>query len=210
MIYYEKGGNEMNMIDAQGVLKLFDIETGYGTDHYSKKVLQSLDKNDERKHVTIRKYMKRYIDSYIERKFREENNRLPMTDKERDSIIKIEGATKATKYEEKGIRQMLEDKRIKELLRDELEKNTVLLEGRRVPKVVMDYYFAETNGIIEEIEQEEYHEEIKDDSTEKLKIKLSIIQQEIENREAFEKMIEEYDEVAGSRSPESLYYYEIE
>jgi hypothetical protein len=41
-------------------------------------------------------------------------------------------------------------------------------------------------------------------------MKLSIIQQEIGNREAFEKMIEEYDEVAGSRSPEGLYYYEIE
>jgi len=202
------------MIDAQQVLKLFDIHTGYGTDEYSRKVLQSLDKNDKGKHVTIRKYMKRYIDSYIKRKFKEKHNRLPITDEDCDTIIKIIGAQIGMEYEEGGILCMLEDEKINKLLQAEFEKNTIRFEGRIVPKVVKDYYFAETNGIVEEVEaeikQKEYYEGIKDDSTDKLKMKLFVIQQEIRNRKAFENMIDEYDEIVGSRSPESHYYYEVE
>ncbi|MGE7949298.1 hypothetical protein [Lysinibacillus sp. NPDC093688] len=56
---------------------------------------------------------------------------------------------------------MLEDKSIQKLPREELERNTILLgEDRRVPKFVMDYYIAEENGIIEEIEQEEKQKKI--------------------------------------------------
>src|SRR5699024_5286526 len=204
----------MKMIDAQQVLKLFDIHTGYGTDEYSRKVLQSLDKNDKGKHVTIRKYMKRYIDSYIKRKFKEKHNRLPITDEDCDTIIKIIGAQIGMEYEEGGILCMLEDEKINKLLQAEFEKNTIRFEGRIVPKVVKAYYFAETNGIDEEVEAEikkkEYYESIKDDSTDKLKMKLFVIQQEIRNRKAFENMIDEYDEIVGSRSPESHYYYEVE
>ncbi len=41
-----------------------------------------------------------------------------------------------------------------------LKKNTILLKGHRVPKVVMDYYIAEENGAIEEIEQGEKQKKI--------------------------------------------------
>jgi len=204
----------MKMIDAQQVLELFDIHTGYGTDEYSRKVLKSLDNNDKGKHVTIRRYMKRYIDSYIERKYREKHNRLPTTDEEYDTIIKITGAQIGMKYEESGIFSMLKDKRINNLLQAEFEKNTIQFEGRRVPKVVKDYYFAETNGIVEEVEaeikQRKYYGDIKDDSTDELKMKLFEIKQEIKQRKDFEDMIDEYDEVGCSRSPESIYYYEVE
>src|SRR5699024_3894380 len=159
----------MKMIDAQQVLKLFDIHTGYGTDEYSRKVLQSLDKNDKGKHVTIRKYMKRYIDSYIKRKFKEKHNRLPITDEDCDTIIKIIVAHIGMENEEAGIPCMLEEDKINKVVSGEFEKNTIRSEGRIVPKVVKDYYIAEKNGIVEEVEaeikQEEYYEGIKDDST---------------------------------------------
>ncbi|WP_026865770.1 hypothetical protein [Jeotgalicoccus marinus] len=204
----------MKMIDAQQVLELFDKHTGYITDEYSRKVLNSLDKNDKGKHVTIRRYMKRYIDSYIDRKYREKHNRVPITDEERDTIIKITGAQTSMKYEEKGILNMLKDKKINNLLQAEFEKNTIQFEGRRVPKVVKDYYFAEANGVIEEVEfeiqQSKYFKNIKDDSTDELKMKLYVIEQEIRQRKLFEDMIKEYDEVKDSRSPESIYYFEIE
>src|SRR5699024_9292526 len=183
-------------------------------DEYSRKVLQSLDKNDKGKHVTIRKYMKRYIDSYIKGKFKEKHNRLPITDEDCDTIIKIIEAQIGMEYEEGGILCMLEDEKINKLLQAEFEKNTIRFEGRIVTKIVKDYYFAEKNGIVEEVEaenkQKEYYEGIKDDSTDKLKMKLFVIQQEIRNRKAFENMIDEYDEIVGSRSPESHYYYEVE
>src|SRR5699024_3076493 len=160
------------------------------------------------------RYMKRYIDSYIERKYREKHNRLPTTDEEYDTIIKITGAQIGMKYEESGIFSMLKDKRINNLLQAEFEKNTIQFEGRRVPKVVKDYYFAETNGIVEEVEaeikQRKYYGDIKDDSTDELKMKLFVIKQEIKQRKDFEDMIDEYDEVGCSRSPESIYYYEVE
>src|SRR5699024_1899457 len=208
----------MKMIDAQQVLKLFDIHTGYGTDEYSRKVLQSLDKNDKGKHVTIRKYMKRYIDSYIKRKFKEKHNRLPITDEDCDTIIKIIGAQIGMEYEEGGILCMLEDEKINKLLQAEFEKNTIQFEGRRVTKDAKDKYFYEKSGQIKErnekiqaeTNKKEYYEDIKDDSTDKLKMKLFVIQQEIRNRKAFENMIDEYDEIVGSRSPESHYYYEVE
>src|SRR5699024_5414906 len=101
-----------------------------------RKVLQSLDKNDKGKHVTIRKYMKRYIDSYIKRKFKEKHNRLPITDEDCDTIIKIIGAQVGMEYEERGILCMHEDDKIDKLLQPEVEKNTIRFEERIVPKVV--------------------------------------------------------------------------
>src|SRR5699024_12105376 len=107
---------------------------------------------------------------------------------------------------------MLKEEKINKLLQAEFEKNTIRFEGRIVPKVDKDYYFAETNGIVEEVEaeikQKEYYEGIKDDSTDKLKMKLFVIQQEIRNRKAFENMIDEYHEIVCSVSPESNYYAE--
>src|SRR5699024_2032348 len=147
--------------------------TGNVTDEYSQKVLQSLDENDKGKHVTIRKYMKRYIDRYIKRKITEKHNRLPITDEDYDTIMKLIGAQIGRVYEEGGILCMVEEEKRNKLLQAEYEKNTIRFEGRIVPKVVKDYYFAETNGIVEEVEaeikQKEYYEGIKDDSTDKLK-----------------------------------------
>ncbi|QXE01918.1 hypothetical protein [Terribacillus sp. DMT04] len=197
------------MIKAEEVLELFDLVTGYGVDNYSRRVLQTLSKRDKRKHVTTHKNMSRYIESYIERKYKEKNNRPPMDMEERDSIIKIEGSTKGMRYDREGIILMLEDRRIKELLQSQLEKNTVMIEGQSMPKVVSEYLFAELNGIIEDTKRKEFYEEIKGDSTEDLKMKLTIMELELKSRETFDKMIKDYDEVAENRSPESLYYYDI-
>src|SRR5699024_8935119 len=105
-------------------------------------------------HVTIRKYMKRYIDSYIKRKFKEKHNRLPITDEDCDTIIKIIGAQIGMEYEEGGILCMLEDEKINKLLQAELDKNTIRYEVKIVHKVFKDYYFTETKGIVEEVEAE--------------------------------------------------------
>src|SRR5699024_5143209 len=146
--------------------------------------------------------------------FKEKHNRLRITDEDCDTIIKIIGAQIGMEYEEGGILCMLEDEKINKLLQAEFEKNNNRLEGRIVPKDIKDDDFEESNGIVEEVEAEikkkEYYEGIKDDSTDKLKMKLFVIQQEIRNRKAFENMIDEYDEIVGSRSPESHYYYEVE
>lgn len=204
------------MMDAQEVLELFDLEVGYGTDEYSRKVLQSLDNTDKRKHVTNRRQMSRYINEYIERKYKEENNRMPFSSEERDTIIKIEGATKATKYERDSIYKMLkEDQRINKLLHNQNERKSIKLPGGEiVPKVVLEYYNAEISGIVEEIEEkefiDEYYQKIKEDSTENLKLKHKIIENEINSRTKLNKLIESYDEVKGSRSIESLYYDIVE
>lgn len=82
-----------------------------------------MDKDEKGKHVTIRKNMNRYINGYIERKFKEENNnRPPLTDEDRNSIIRIKGARRSAIYEKQDILLMLEDKRIQELLYEQLEK----------------------------------------------------------------------------------------
>src|SRR5690625_1576369 len=129
--------------------------------------------------------MTRYIDCYSTRKFIETHNRLSITIDACESVIKIIGAQLILEYEVCEILYIFKDEKINKLLESEFEKNTIRFERRIVPKVVYDYYFAETNGIVEEvgdeIKQKEYYEGIKDDSTDKLKMKLFVIQQEIRN-----------------------------
>src|SRR5699024_11216233 len=107
------------MIHAQQFLKLFYIQTSYVSNEYSRKVHQSLVNNEKGRHVTIRKYMKRYINSYIIRKLKEKHNKLPITDEDCDTIIKIIGAQIGMEYEEGGILCMLEDEKINKLLQAE-------------------------------------------------------------------------------------------
>ena len=203
------------MLSMEEVQLLVDLKMGYGTDSYSQKVFATLDKKDKRLHLVPSKAMRRYIRGFIKRKFYEKYNKYPDTNEEEDEILKIEGSTKGQVYEKKGILLMLEDEKVKELILDRLGENTYLFPNHKgeqiiIPDFVREYYFKETYGRYENVEKAEYHIEIKEDSTDTLKLKLSVIQREIEFREEFKKMITEYDEVAESRSPESLYYYETE
>lgn len=200
------------MLTIEEVLELVDLKMEYGTDCYSQKVFKTLDKKDERMHVVPSKAIRRYMYSYIKSKFKEKNNNeSPVTYEDYSSIIKIVGDGKARKYEKKGILLMLEDEKVNKLIQKRLLKNTYLFKNDKdehmlVPNFVWEYYSEKSNGIFKNIEQAEYYVEIKDDPTDTLKMKLFIIQQEINKREAFEKMILEYDEVAEHRSPESLDY----
>lgn len=183
------------MINIEEVLWLVNSEMGYGTDSYSLNVFKTLDKKDEKKYLVPAKAIKRYIRSYIERKFKERNNKPPVTYEDFDSIIKIVGDGKGRKYEKDGILRMLEDERINELITGRLYEKAYLFEngnGKRmiVPNFVWEYYNEETNMKFEDIEQAQHYVDIKDDTTNTLKMKLHIIQQEIENRKKFENMIE--------------------
>lgn len=135
--------------------------------------------------------MREYINKYIERKFKEVNKRKPETDKERDTIIKIEGTTKGTTYEEEGIIRKLEDKRINQLLFNRLQRKSVQYKGHLIPLGLVNYQTAKLNGIISEKSQLDFYNTFKDDSIELIKEKISIMQRTIEAIESIKEINDE-------------------
>lgn len=113
-------GNK-RMLNMQDILELVNVKMRYGADAFSRKVLRLLDETGNKHNIIKGEKMREYISKYIEREFNKLNNRKPETDKERDTIIKIEGSTKRTIYEEDGIIRMLADKRINQLLKNRLQ-----------------------------------------------------------------------------------------
>lgn len=202
---------DKKMLNIREVLELVDLKMGYGIDGYSQQVFEELNKEDKKMYLVPSKAMRRYMESYIIRKFKENNGgREPKSDEEFNSIIYMEGEGKGRRYAKEGILLLLEDEKIKEKVQERLYESCYLFENNAgeytiIPNFVWEYYNEKVNGRFKDIEKAKYFTEIKDDPTDTLKMKLFIIQQEIENRETFEKMIEEFDEVTSSRSPESLY-----
>src|SRR5690625_3254653 len=246
------------MISMKEVLKLAHLKNGYGKDDFSEEVFRMLNEEGKSHYLINDEKMSQYINKYIDRKYEEVNGCLPLTDQERDTIIKIEGSTQGTRYNEHDISRMLEDEHIEKLLFNRLKRRCVYYGETPIPLELSRYEIAKANGVITGKDQILFYDILKNNSLDEIKEKLSILQKTIEmietinevNEEENQGLFQEYEEhrryrkeiqeiekqeikkitelekliidemksleydsledVRGSRSPESLHYYNDE
>lgn len=170
------------MVDLDIIRIVINQHFDYGTDPYSEEVYKkNKDKiKDNELYLVPSKALRRYIDNYINRKFEEKHGREPITDEEKNSIIKKEGATKGQKYDITAILKMLEDEQIKKLIQKRLEDKTYIgkhLLGYtfRIPNYVQEYYNKINELNFNTNEEIEFYNQVKDFSDEELEMMLNVI-----------------------------------
>lgn len=192
------------MIPMKEVLRLVHLKNGYGKDDFSQEVFRILDENGNSHYLINDKKMRQYINNYIDRKYKELNGCLPLTDKERNTIIKIEGSTQGTRYNKNDILKMLEDAHVKKLLFNRLKRRCVYHGETPIPLELSRYEIAKANRIISEKDQILFYEMIKNDSLDGIKEKLNILKKTIEMIETINEMVEEENQRLFKELEESI------
>lgn len=180
-----------DMVAMEEVLRLVHLEIGYDKDDFSREVLRLLDENGNNHHIINSDKMREYIKNYVDRKYKEINNAFPITDIERDTIIKIEGSTQGTRYKKDDIIKMLKDVRVNELLMNRLKKRAVYYKDSYIPLGLAKFQIAKSNGIISSKDQLLFFELFKNDSLDMIKEKIAIMQKAVEVIEMIEEAVKE-------------------
>lgn len=129
-----------DMLTLTEMLELLDRMMGYGIDRYSREELCKLNDRSPMRHVIDTASAHRMVDTYINEEFARRNNgRRARTDRQRNSIIRMDDAGEDkvdVLYHRDDIVRMMEDPDVREELARHFKKRTTLMQDIYIPTVV--------------------------------------------------------------------------
>jgi len=199
--------------DINTIREIINLQYGYRTDIYSDEIVEKCKEHltDSDLYLISSKSLRRYIDKYIERKFKETYGRHPFTDDERNKIIHKKGATKGQRYNINDVLKMLEDNHVNNLIQNRKKEKTY--EGKTIqgyvfaiPYFVKEYYNKMNTLNLETNEEIEFYNEIKEYEDVELDKILQVLQKEKQRRgnlllKMYEKATEDINEMVQSERP---------
>lgn len=208
--------NVKDYYDINSLREYVNLQFGYNSKMFLDSVINVEVKSvsDSERYLVSSKSLRRYIDGYINRQYNKKYGREPITDEERNSIIRKIGATKGQKYHINDIKKMLKDERIQKLVQAQKEDKIyedITLKGElyTIPKFVKEYYEHINPLALDSDEKINFYNLIKDCSNHELKQMKYVINAELKNREKLNQqlmmgsLIQEVSEVVESEKPMS-------
>lgn len=168
------------MLTIEEVLQISNRVYRYAIDKLSLRVFEEHEVDESIRYTITSKTMRRYIEEYINRKYKEKYGTLPILDEERNEIIYKSGATKGQRYSADDILEMLiDDVVVNKIMKSMSTKSSAIL-GKNLEVVCyvpFQVYRLQFDCLIDE---SDFMERIKDFNNTELDNERENIEQEID------------------------------